>query len=300
MPGEVTAILAALCYSLSYVLLRKGQVTSAPRDNGLLPVLGISFITLALAITLQFTLDPTEFHNISSRAILYCIASGLIGTMMGRLALFTAIARVGATRGIVVKTLAPAFTLILATILLDEEIQSIDMVGMVVVFAGIALLLAEQHMRVLRGRMFAFFQQGMVVAVVAAVFQAIGHIFRKLGMDFELDPLRAATIDITTALIAYVSYLQGRRQLSVLVRAYVKDRNPYMITAGVTSAAAVLLFFTALSTVPVSHVSVILATEPLFVALFSTLFLQTVERLSWWTFGSAFLVAAGVIVMSLT
>jgi len=299
VPGEITAVLAALCYSLSYVLLRKGQVTSAPKDNGLLPILTISFVTLSGSVAAQWLADPEDLDHVALAAIYFCMASGLVGTLMGRLALYTAISRVGATRGIVVKTLSPAITTILAMLLLDEDIHAVDGIGMVIIIIGILVLFPEQHRTMFRGRAFMFFQQGIVVAVAAAIFQSIGHIFRKLGMGFDMDPVLAAAIDITTAFVAYTAYLMGRRQLTSLVTDYVRNRNLYIVAAGFTSAAGVLLFFNAVAEVPVSHVSVILATEPLFVALFSTLLLHNVERLSLWTLCSAVLVVTGVVVMSL-
>src|SRR6056297_2159215 len=132
MSGLVTAVLSVFCYSLAYVLLHKGQVETETEDNGLFPVLVVGSLTLgiAAAVFIGFkyhglgfvtTLTKRQWTGYGLSAL-----SGLIGTLAGRLVVYAAIRRIGATRGIVVESAESVVTTALAVVLLGEAFRVND------------------------------------------------------------------------------------------------------------------------------------------------------------------------------
>jgi len=300
LPGEATALIAASCYSLSYVLLRKGQAERDLPDHGLFPVLFISVLTLGTSLVLSQLLGSHAFawNQNLAEATFYSVLSGLIGTWLGRMALYAAIDYVGATRGVVIKSIAPLVTLIIAIFLLREKLDDLDATGMVCLLTGVGVVLLDRNRLQHRGY-FNWLRHGALLGVIAALLQGIGHAMRKLGTVHSTSALLSATIDVSTAFLAYSLWLLASGRFQAVVQTYRRSYHPNIITSGFLSAAAVLLFFTAVGSAPVSTVSVIIGTEPVLVAFFSAVLLRRVERLTLFTILAAFLVALGVILTSL-
>ena len=300
LPGEATALIAASCYSLSYVLLRKGQAERDLPDHGLFPVLFISVLTLGASLALSQLIRPHAFvwNQNSAEAMGYSLLSGLIGTWLGRMALYAAIDYVGATRGVVIKSTAPLVTLIIAIFLLREKLDDLDATGMVCLLTGVAVVLLDRNRLQQRGYL-NWLRHGAVLGVIAAILQGIGHAMRKLGTLHSTSALLSATVDVTTAFLAYTLWLLASGRLGAIVRTYRRSYTPNIIASAFLSAAAVLLFFTAVGSAPVSTVSVIIGTEPVLVAILSALLLRKIERLTLFTLIGSLLVALGVILTSL-
>ena len=301
MPGEATALIAAFCYSMSYVLLRKGQTSTSLPDHGLFPVLFISTLTLGVSLVGSYTVGATMSPFQSSawmEATIFSALSGLIGTWLGRMALYAAIDYLGATRGVVIKSAAPVVTLIIAVLLLRERLDDLDTTGMFFLLVGIALILVDRQWRQERG-LLDWLRRGVVFGVLAALLQGVGHAMRKLGTIHPISAIVSATIDVGTAFLLYTLWLAVRGDLRQTVHTYVQSFHPFVVTAGFLSAAGVLLFFTAVRDAPVSTVSVIIGTEPALVTVLSALLLRRVERLTWITVLASTLVVVGIILTSL-
>lgn len=299
MPGEVTALFAAICYSLSYVLLHKGQSEIKTRDNGLLPVLAISGVTLGLALVGKWMLGGERFQLSPGwpTSVAFCAAAGVFSTFVGRMALYAAIARLGSTRGVVIKSLAPMVTIVLAVTFLGEVPQEDEVVGAMLLLASICLLIMERMWIDERSFIRSAANYGIVLGLGAALFQGSGHVLRKLGMNPPIDPILAATLDIFFALLAYAAWNFVTGDLRSHVVYYVQSRNKYIWAAGFLSGAAVLLFFTAIASTPLTTVTVIVGMEPVFVTIISLLFFRGLERFTWITFVYTLLVVVGAITL---
>ncbi len=300
MPGELTAILAALCYALSFVLLHRGQTEDNLPDHGLFPVLIVSSATFLGALygsnLVQGNLLMSSLmHSPSTK---YAFIGGITGTFLGRLALYTAIERMGATRGVVVKALSPFITLALAIAFLREAYKPEYTIGLAFLIVGISVIIIE-HVRISeRNHPTWFFTTSIVLAFIAANLQGVGHLFRKLSTSLPISPVWLSTVDLCAATFGYTVFLLFTGQFFTVVQTYLKHLNLYILTAGVLSAAGVLLFFYSVSRIDVSHVSVIIGAEPVFVAFISALISRRLERLTGWTIASTILVACGVITIS--
>jgi uncharacterized membrane protein len=295
--GEMIAVFSAVLYALSYLFLHQGQVQAQWRDNGLFPVLFIGTIALGSVFLLRG--GTTGFWGeITQSELLFAALSGLIGTLFGRLALFFAVARLGATRGVVVKSFAPLITLLFAAVFLHESWTTSDMYGTFLLLLSIVFLFIERLWIPNLHRSLAFLQKGVVVAAIAALCQGIGHGMRKLAVQHTSDALTCATVDISTALVIYLLLLLLTGRLRDTLASYRHSRNSFIWAAGLTSAAATLLFFLSVTRANVSVVAAIAGTEPILVGLFSLLLFPKLEKLNLWTISSSILVAFGVILFS--
>jgi drug/metabolite transporter (DMT)-like permease len=301
LPGEMTAILAAVCYALSFVLLHVGQSEEELPDHGLLPVLVVSGLTFLFALGTGFIFRgglnmAALIHYPSTK---YAFLAGLIGTLLGRLALYTSIERMGATRGVVIKTLSPFMTLALAVIFLGEQFKKSYTLGLVLLLIGVFVLIMEHIWFPERDSTFSYFIVSVLIAFAAANLQGIGHLFRKMSTSTHVTPIWLSTVDICTAAVGYILILLVTGKLPSVLRTYIRHLNLNIVAAGMLSAAGVLLFFHSVSKIDVSQVSVIIGAEPVFVALISALISPGLERLTVWTMLSTLCVACGVIIISL-
>jgi drug/metabolite transporter (DMT)-like permease len=302
LPGEVAALVSAICYAASYILLRKGQAetNTDELDNGLFLILLISSTVLFLCFILKIFTNPSASVISGTdwkRAVGFCVLSGLVGTLFGRLALYAAIARIGATRGVIINAMAPIVTLAIAITILREKFNVSDIYGMLCLVVGMILISVERAWfpsRFIGG----FFKQGVMVAILATLFQGVGHTFRKVGVDTSITAPLAGTLDTLSALVAYTLLLYMFGRFGSVIRPFLKNPNPYIVTAGFVSAAAVLSFFDACDSIPVSQVSMISSIQPVIVALLSSLLMKNLERLTWVTWMSSIIVTLGVVLIS--
>ncbi len=299
MPGEVIALLCALCYSLTYIFLHKAQSDAETIDDGLLPVLGVSSVTLTAALGLHYASasSANELHRLSSMGfapVLYCATSALFATFLGRFCLYAAIGQLGATRGVVIKSLAPAITVLVAVLWLGEIPHKRDWIGFGLL-AGSILLLTLERIRtedesIIRG----VTTRGLALAFAAAGLQGTGHIMRKLAVTSTLPPVLGATLEVVFALLYYIVYLIWSGKFRQYASFYLKSRSLYLLAAGVMSSAAVQLFFTASQTAPVSTVAVLVGLQPVLVVLISSVFFRGLERITWMTYVYVLCMVIGV------
>ncbi|MCL6517680.1 EamA family transporter [Alicyclobacillus sp.] len=292
MTGVLPALLCAVCYSLSYVLLHRGQAELESEDNGLLPVLVVGALTLGFAAVIRAVHSPTPpFPATSWAGYGLCAVGGIIGTMLGRMSLYGAIRLLGPTRGVVIGTLETMVTLALATLFLQETLNGDRLAGVILIFASIGVLLWERIHQAQR----SFLTLGMTLGMAAALFKGTGHFLRKWGMNQGLDPVVAAAIDLVAACLSYLAVLAASGRLGAYVRVYTRSFNVYLWSAGCLSAAGVLLFFVAAASSPISTVAVIVGLEPVIVAVLSAVVLRGFDRLTAWTAVYALLATLGVM-----
>ncbi|MBX5437685.1 MAG: EamA family transporter, partial [Alicyclobacillaceae bacterium] len=220
----------------------------------------------------------------------FAALSGVIGTLFGRMAVYAAIRRLGATRGIVLESAEILVTLVLAATLLHETLRPSDAAGVALLAAGITALIWERRMLHERH----LWDNGVAFGVAGAILQGTGHFVRKWGMVQTTLPVVSAAVDLWAALLVYVVLLVSTGRLRTCTRAVFSQPNPYLLAAGITSAAGVLLFFHAVQAVPVSVVAVTLGFEPLLVAAVSKLLFRDLEHITWLTWVYSAVVAAGI------
>lgn len=128
--GAGLVLLAVVCYGVALNL-----AVPLRQRHGALPVLLRAQIValVVLAPAALVSLPDSDFAWSSALAV---VALGFFGTGWAFVAMTTLVGRVGATRGSVANYLLPVVAIALGVVLLDETVETISLLGTVLVLAG--------------------------------------------------------------------------------------------------------------------------------------------------------------------
>ena len=276
------ALAGAVCSALATILirqgLRQGNFYVGFWVNVIVGVIGLWGAVLAL--------EPAETYRLA--AVPPFVLSGIIGTAAGRLLRFVSIEKVGAPVAASITNLNPFIATGLAIVVLGERVTPPIIAGTVVIVVGTTLLS-------LSGRRVGFRPVDLSYAFLSAFCFGAVAIIRKLGLS-QASPLFGSAINITTALIAFTTFLlaSGNRHLLV----YEGRSLAYFVGAGIAENLCVFLVLVALSLGEVSVVTPLAGTAPLFVLPFTLLFLRGVEKLTWRIVVGVVLIVLGVVLLT--
>lgn len=131
--GALAVLGTATCYAVS-VLYAGRAVRSFPPLEVAIGQLGVGML-----LALPFGLAQLPSEAPPAKAVAAIVALGALSTGVAYLLYFTLIARVGASRAILVTYLVPAFALVYGTIILDEPLTVSALAGLVLILGGTAL-----------------------------------------------------------------------------------------------------------------------------------------------------------------
>ncbi len=204
--GEIAALGTALCWSFTGLFFAEAaRRVGALRVNLLRLPIALSLLSLAIPAT------GTTFAGIDSRRAFYLAASGIIGLVIGDLALFEAMRRIGARLAFVLMSLAPIFASIAGLILLDEQPGRLALLGIAVTLGGVIWVVGEPRQGEPRGSHEAV---GVALVVVYAVCQGLGLVLAKVGMAGQVTPLAATWVRmaVATSVIWALTAMTGRER----------------------------------------------------------------------------------------
>lgn len=276
--AHVLALAGALCSAGATIFIRQGL-----RGAGPLAGFWINLVvgTAGLWGAVLVTGGPGQ---ISIAGVAYFGLAGLIGTAGGRLLRFVSIERVGASIAAALINLHPLVASGLAILLLGERVTVPILAGTVVIVLGTVLLSAA-------GRRLGVGAAQLALPLLSAACFGGVAILRKLGLG-HTGAVAGSAINATTALITFSAFAAAsghHRGLACRGRSLA-----CFAAAGIAENGAVLLNVAALGIGTVSVVTPLYGTAPIFVLLFSSLFLRDVERLSARLVAGTLLIVLGV------
>lgn len=199
-----------MCWSATGLFFAEAaRRIGALRVNLLRLPLALTLLTLALAAT------GTTFAPINGTRAAYLAASGVVGLVIGDLALFEAMRRIGPRLSFLIMSLAPISASVAALVLLGERPGRLALLGIAVTLGGVVWVVGEPHAGEPRGSHEA---NGVVLAVVGAACQGVGLVLAKVGMAGQVPPLAATWVRMATATVVIwaLTALAGRtRELGV-------------------------------------------------------------------------------------
>ena len=261
---HLLALAGALCSAAATIFIRQGLRTSDPFSGFWINLL-VGTVSLWTAVLV--TGGP---GRVSARGALFFVFAGLIGTVGGRLLRFVSIERVGASIAAALINLNPFVSSTLAIVLLGERVTAPIVVGTAVIVAGTILLSA--------GGMRLGFRPGqLVLPLLSAVCFGVVAVLRKLGLS-DTGPIVGSAINVTTALIAFTTFLLASGRAEVMV---CRGRSlAHFVAAGLTENAGVFMNVLALGLGTASVVTPLYGTAPIFVLFLAPFFLRDVETFS--------------------
>jgi drug/metabolite transporter (DMT)-like permease len=291
--GEMAALSAAFLWAFSsFLFSRLGNTIPPIEMNFLKGILAAALFTATLFILG----DPVS--NLTLQTVLILAVSGAIGIGFGDTMYFEALNLLGPRRTLLVTTLAPVFTALLAWVFLDETLNLLAVAGIFLTIAGIAWVITEQQKD--SGQDSSHIRKGIFYAFLAAMTQAIGAVLSRWVLTgTQTSALHSALVRLVAGILFIVIWVAVKRQP---VGQWVKTRSTPRLWGTVAVVVvlgtylAIWLQQVAFQFTRVGIAQTLLATSPLFVLPISAL---QREGLSLRSITGVFVAVAGIALMFL-
>ena len=294
MPATLTVLLLSLASGLFWgvgpIFSKLGMERGGRSERATLIVLSVGAV-IFWGISLGSGGGFDELGRLPLVAVSAFVVSGLCGTSLAWLLWFRGIDRVGASVSNVVFYSQPLFAVILAALVLGEQLTPTVAVGVALVVGGITLLSVSGDQAV-----GSWTRGALLFPLAAAILAAGGTVLNRFGFRIStVSPLEAATVNLTSALPLMLGYAAVVRR-GALTGSSRSDL--YFVGSGLANAAALFTMFAALEIGPVVLVAPVVGTSPLFTTVFASVMLHDVEQVTRRTVLSAVLTVAGVVAIS--
>ncbi|AMW31253.1 DMT family transporter [Arthrospira platensis] len=225
-PGEISALVAALFWAIASVIYANVGTQIPPLGLNLIKG-GIAIGLLLLTITLQSGGELPEF---SPWVFGLLPLSGIIGIGIGDTAFFTTLNCLGPRRALLLETLAPPLTALIAFIFLGERLSPTAWGGIFLTVLGIAWVITERAAETVG--MPLRLTRGLVFGSIAALSQSTGAILSHLALTQSgISPLWSTLLRIVGGVgvlvlalpiqrlspAALLKPLQSRRVLGIIM-----------------------------------------------------------------------------------
>ena len=276
MIGEISALIAAVCWAGSAVSIRRALQTTDALNATLASVLINAILLWPAALLL------TKFDQVGWPGVAVLVAAGLLAPTFGRLLRFMAVEKLGVAPAAPLIATSPFFAAIFAVLLLGEEITLEIGLGTLFTMLGIVLLSSrEEKVRLSR--------LGVMVSLVSAASFGLGDVIRKVGATLVGSPLLGAAVGASVAAPVYLLLgVATKRRIERPTR-----WTRFNVANGVFTTLALSFTFVALFSELVVIVEPLIGTTPLFTLVLIVLFLKKIEKVSAMILASSILVVSG-------
>lgn len=289
--GEWAAVLTAICWTVSAT-----SFSLAGARIGSLPVNVIRMtIALALFAAIGLAVDgrPLPFDAPAS-GWLWMTLSGLVGFFFGDLCLMRALVEIGPRYSLLIMSLAPPMTAVLAAVFLGERLTPFETTAMAVTLAGVAVVVTERQGA---GAPLRFTWRGGALAFGGAVGQAAGMTVAKIGLRTIDSAFDATAIRVLAGAAGFLVFAALRRE-GPRLRAALRDRTAVATVALGAAAgpvAGVWLLMYAMTLIPAGLAQTFAATTPVLIIPVSHFIHR--ERITVRSVAGAVLAFAGVAML---
>ena len=202
--GELSALAAAGLWAFSTLLFgRLGQWLSPLILNLAKGGIAIGFLLISLVLRQQLFVDLP----VSSAILLFL--SGCIGIGLGDTAYFATVNDLGPRRALLMETVAPPLSALLALLFLQEQLTPIAWLGIFITLLGIAAVVGERA----TARQVKHLSRGLLFGILAAGGQATGAVLSRAALaESAVDPQWSALLRLVAGLLCLLTILGVRPQ----------------------------------------------------------------------------------------
>ncbi len=204
LKGEIAAVATAICWAFTGLFFAE-----AARRIGALRVNLLRLPVALVLLSAALVASGTSLATLDRRRALLLAASGVVGLVIGDLALFAALVRIGPRLAALLMALAPVFATITGAAELGEVPGARALVGMGLTLAGVGWVVLERR----DGAAHPSEHRGAIaLGILAAACQGIGLVLAKAGMAGEVPPLAATWVrmGVATTGIWALAVVSGR------------------------------------------------------------------------------------------
>ena len=206
--GEIAALLAACLWAVaSVVYARLGERIPPLQLNLIKGIVAIALLLLTILIRGEL------FPTIELIPLCLLFLGGVVGIGLGDTAFFATINRLGARRALLMETLAPPMTAILALIFLQERLNVSAWCGILLTILGVAWVVTERVPDT-SDNSATHLWQGIGFGLLAAIANAIGAVLSRAAFaNTSISPLWATLIRLSAGvlLLLVVTPFLGRK-----------------------------------------------------------------------------------------
>jgi len=191
LSGELAALGTATCWSFTGLFFAEAaRRVGALRVNLMRLPVALALLSLALAAA------GGSLSALDGRRVAWLAASGVVGLVIGDLALFEAMRRIGPRLALLVMSTAPIWASLAGLLALGERPGRLALLGIAVTLAGVTWVVGERRAGESYG---AHETMGVALAAVGAACQGLGLVLAKIGMAGEVPALAATWVRMGTA-----------------------------------------------------------------------------------------------------
>jgi drug/metabolite transporter (DMT)-like permease len=293
--GEFSALFTSFCWAMSAVGFSNAtSVLGSQVTNRLRVVLAL--IALVVINTVLYG-KPIPFDAGLERWG-WLTLSGVIGLALGDAFLFSSYRHIGPRLGLLLLSLAPVFSAVIAWGLFGETLTFMQMLGIAVTLGGISwvvLVRGEEN-----GQSQHDWRKGILFGILAALGQAAGLVLSKQGMGDNFSPFAATLIRMIAAVASLwiVAAFQGQtvKTMRIVIA------NPKGLRWAIFGAFFGPVFGVSASLLAVQHTAVgvastIMALPPVVMLPISYFFYK--EKLNWQSILGTLVAIGGVALLFL-
>ena len=266
------------------ILVRLGT-----RQSSIFAALFMSFLVSGSLIwTYLFVTTPLDFLH--SPAMVYFLISGCLQPLCARALFYKGLTRIGVARAGPLRGAEPLFATAIAVVFLHERPNLAVYFGTVLIVTSVWVIsgtaAGETKWRLLDS----------ALPLGAALVSAVSQNLRKQGLNILPNPFVAAVTVTTTSMVLLSLFLLTTKRIHAL-----RMGQPSFfcfLAAALIATTAQVLNFVALERGQVSAILPLLNTTPLFILVFSKIFLRGVERVTQRIVAGGILMVAGVLLIT--
>ncbi len=289
--GETAALITAGLWAVT-ALVFDG---AAQRIGGQLT--NISRLTLSAILLFVTVVIARWFAPVPITDVLLLALSGWIGLLFGDGFLFKAFELIGVRISMLVMSLVPALSALMAFIFLKESLTLTVIIGMIITLAGIMFVVSEGSPE--EKHELTFF--GVFCAVMGAAGQAGGMLFAKAAFSHgEINSFVASFTRIFSSVLLYLPFMMLAKKYIGPVKLFKTDRKSfYLALAGAILGpyCGMTLSLVAVKNTSVGIASTLMATTP--VIMLPILHYYKKEKISLRGIIGAIIAVAGVAILFL-
>lgn len=287
--GELIALLSAVGFSLSIVMVKKGTKVDSKNNGAFISILLTAMISGVLLIILGLS---RGWPLLTQEGMIWFILAGIFTSFFGRSLLYSAIQQLGSVRSTAIKRLNPFFAVILGVLLLGEPLTIMLLIGMTVIFVSLGILYQDSYQANIANnegnegtvtedkKVKSIVNIGYVYGISSAACYALGYVLRKNGLLEIPDPFLGSMVGAGVGCLVFVVMALFQKRYRYIVKSSFSHFEPWLIGAGIMVSVGQILYFVALSYTAVSRVALIASIEVIFTILLSAWVFKTRESLT--------------------
>ena len=183
--GCIAALISSVAWAFDPILFKKlGEKVSPVCMNLGRGVFGILYLCLLLIV---FGIQP-----VPGRALFFLGISGILGIALGDTFFLMGLVRLGPRLSVLMESLCPALTVLLAFIFLKERPSAMVWTGIILTIGGVKWVLWE---RAPREKLKENWASGIKFGILSVTCTSVGIIFAKIGL-YTAAPIEATIIKL--------------------------------------------------------------------------------------------------------